>query len=50
MLVPRIGGLEGIKIRANFKNNVDKMLELDVVHPWPHIDAVAGVVADAVSR
>src|ERR1700744_4242416 len=50
MLVPWIGGLEGISSGTHFQDNVDDVLELHVVDSGTHIDAVAGVEANAVLR
>jgi hypothetical protein len=50
MLVARIGGLEGIGAGTDLQDDVDDVLELHVVDARPHIDAVAGVVADLLRR
>ena len=48
MLMARIGRLEGIKPGADIHDDIDQMLHFQIVRPRPHIDAVAGVMPNAV--
>src|ERR1700686_4101270 len=48
VLVARVGGLEGIGAGVDPQHDVNEVPQLHVVHARPDIDAVAGVVADAV--
>ena len=50
VLVARIGGLERVIVGADLQHDVDQVLELDVVRARPHVDAVAGVMPDALGR
>ena len=50
VLVARIGGLERIGAGADLEDDVDDVLELHVVDARAHVDAVAGVEANAVRR
>jgi hypothetical protein len=50
VLVPRIGSLERIGTSVDVEKDVDHLSELKVAHPWAEVDAVAGVIPDAVLR
>ena len=50
MLVTRIGGFEGIGASIDAKHDVDDVFEFEIVDPRPNIDAVTGVVANALGR
>jgi hypothetical protein len=50
VLVPRIRCLEGIRAGRDLENNVDDVLELDIIGARAHVDAIAGVEADAILR
>ena len=50
VLVARVRGLERIGSGPDLQDDVDDVLELHVVDARPHIDAVAGVVADLFGR
>ena len=50
MLVTRIGGFEGVGTGIDAKHDVDDVFEFEIVDPGSNIDAVAGVVANALGR
>ena len=50
MLVARVGGLERVGACIDPQHDIDQMLQLHVVHARSDIDAVAGVIPDAVRR
>jgi hypothetical protein len=50
VLVPRVAGLEGIGAGVDAEHNVDDVLQIEVVHPRTHIDAVTGVIAHPLGR
>ena len=50
VLVARVRCLERIGARVHLENDVDDVLELHVMDARPHVDAVAGVEANAVRR
>ena len=50
MLVTRIGGFEGVGTGIDAKHDVDDVFEFEIVDPGSNIDAVAGMVANALGR
>src|SRR6516225_11145408 len=46
----RIGCFEGIGAGINAKHEVDDVSEFEIMDPGPNMDAVAGVVANALGR
>src|SRR5262245_65845947 len=50
VLVTRIRGLEGIGAGADFQDEVHDVLELQIMHARPHVDAVAGVMPNFFRR
>ena len=50
MLMARVGGLERIGAGVDLQHQIDEVLQLHVVDARADVDAVAGVVADAIGR
>ena len=48
MFVARIGRFEGIATRFNLQDDIDIVLELHIVNARSHVNAIAGVITDAV--
>ena len=50
VLVARVRRFERIGAGVDLQNEIEQVLDLHVVHARPHVDAVAGVVADFLRR
>jgi hypothetical protein len=48
MFMTRIGCLEGISAGTDCEDEIDHVLELQITHPWPEIDAIACMEANTI--